>query len=472
MRLFFACALAFAGCANVDSTSPPSTENTDPGGDASPPPGASDGGDEASPAPARDASRDRNAPSGDDSGPVLGDDDDASPAGCQVVSDISFKTTGSFLYTTNGVEYRELYAEIPSLSGFLSGSIRLTLYRSAPGGFAPGTLSLACAPGTPCARGLLYDAVTGGKNFGPSQGTITVATVLSPQSNEMTGTLQNLEFRALKEVQVDGGPDAGITYYDEIDPNGACITVPNMTFDTRSPDGTPCVNENECGTTKVCSVTSMTCAEPECTSPTQCGSGQKCQMRSSAPDFSGYCVMECGPFTPCGSGYDCESGACKHAGTATLGATCIPYRDVETGCQAGLYCLEDNSGITSTATCVQGCNALAAAPGCSSADRCLAGYCGAPLPSSEVATGGIDQTCTLPSPQPGMPQVPTAPCADDGVAYRGLCATEMSWLPGGGVGPSQTMCRRACDPKGPACPTGRSCQFTAAAGWGVAYVCR
>jgi hypothetical protein len=409
------------------------------------------------PNPARDASRDGRAP-GDEADVVVGDDDGSTSVACLIASGITFTTKGSVLLTSNGVEYRQLVAEIPSV-----GQIRLAFWKGAPGTFAPGTFSLACTPGSPCTTGSVYTAHNG-QYYGPSKGTITVSTLLSPASNEMTGTLKGLEFRHLVEVPV---PDAALSTYDEIDPNVACVTVPDMSFDTTAPIGTACVDHDECGTTKVCSIASMTCQQSECASPGQCASGQVCSKRS---DTVGFCAIPCDPFTPCGSGYACEGNMCKHAGTATPGATCIPYRDVQTGCQAGLVCKQDESDpLHPTTSCVQGCNSLVAAPGCSASQRCIAyGYCDAPLPANEVATGALDQTCTLPPPVPGMPQLSSAPCADDGQAYRGLCASESS---GSGL-PSQAMCRRACDPKGPACPTGQSCRVAMMAMSGINYVCR
>jgi hypothetical protein len=371
-----------------------------------------------------------------------------------VVSGISFPTESSLLVIESGHETRHLKTDVPQLSALNAGQIDIRIYDGAPGGFATGTWSLTCPPGTPCMTGTLYDGVSG-QRYGFAAGTLDVTTVVSAKSNEMAGTLTGLELRAMSLVQTDAG------FSFTIDPNGPCVTIPDLAFDTRAPIGKPCVDHDQCGTTKVCDIAAMKCAASECTSSASCGSGQTCNEYGDEFEYQGseaFCATPCDPFTPCPGQYVCDfDGVCKHPGSAQLGQTCASFMDVQTGCKAGLVCAPNGA----TTTCAQGCNAYATNPGCPTSQRCLYyvdSYCSSPDPLASSAA--IDQPCTVPG------GAPSGPCADDGKTYRGLCYAE------NGMGPSQTMCRRVCSPKGPACPSGQSCQSVGIDWGGVQYVCR
>jgi hypothetical protein len=350
--------------------------------------------------------------------------------GCTALGPLTFHTQDAWINVASGIEVRELNTWIPSL-----GQLTITLYQGAPLGFGPGSISLACAPGSPCSGGQAY---AGSVHYVVAKGTATIATLASPASNEMTGALNGLELRAGKEVPVDGG-----VFYT-VDPKGACFTIGDTTFDTRAPLGMACTQHTQCGTTKVCSIASRTCAASECTQGgTGCTSGEFCDMARSPV---GFCARACSPFTPCPAGYGCETGICKHVGTAVLGAMCVPPADdrVVQGCAAGLLCMTSGVG-GSSAKCVPACDPFATNPGCAASERCnFDGFCGPPQTSSAAA---LDQSCVVP-PAPVFPQPTTAPCADDGKAYRGICASE------GAVG---AMCRRVCRPTGPPCAGGKSC---------------
>jgi hypothetical protein len=379
---------------------------------------------------------------------------DGSSSGCETVSGIAFPTESSVLYIQGGKETRQLKTGVAQLSSSLNeGQITISIYDGTPGGFGPGTWPLACTPGAACTTGQVYDATTGRK-YGPSAGTLTVTSVASPKSNEMTGTLHGLELRAMSEIPVDGG------FAFTIDPGGPCLTVPDLAFDTTAPIGKPCHDHIQCGTTKVCDIASGTCAASECTNNAGCGTGQTCNEYGDEFQYQGsekFCATPCGPFAACPGSYVCDiDSVCKHPGPSLFGQPCTPFSDVHTGCKAGLVC-------TATATqtaCAHGCNPFATAPGCQSTERCLyyvSSYCGPPSPTA--STAAIDQPCTL------VGGAHSGPCGDDGKTYRGLCYEEL------GVG-SQMMCRRVCDPSGPACPNGHSCQNVGVGWGGVQYVCR
>jgi hypothetical protein len=403
---------------------------------------SSDASAGASSMDANDASDAREPDGPKDSG-VVGSE--AGSGACLVGTPPTFRTEGSSLVLEDGTEVRDLSAEVAPF-----GVLRVRVYSGTPGGFAPGSISLACAPGTPCV-GLLLSGKT--VSYGASAGTLTVATLAAANSNEMTGSISGLALRQLKEVPVDGG------FALELDPTGSCVTFPAFTFDTTAPLGTACTRHDQCGVTKVCDVASQSCAQANCDGTVgACGAGRTCAFTTSG---AGDCATSCDLFTPCPTGYECGSaGTCKHTGMSAAGGTCDPLEDVATGCQASLYCGSNGVGSACTPTC----NPFAASPGCAAGQRCRnagpAAFCGAPIGASYVSTALIDQSCTLPG------AAPTAPCGDDGMAYRGVCINEGMF---GGV---SRMCRRACDPKGPSCPGSQTCQPVFPPSYGIANVCR
>jgi hypothetical protein len=287
-----------------------------------------------------------------------------------------------------------------------------------------------------------------------------VTTLLSPESNEMTGTLHDLELRALHDVD----SEAGAGSLQTIDPMGECITMADIALDTTAPLGKACADHDECGTGKICDVASQSCAASQCSAaPGPCADGRQCYRYDYSESL--YCAQACGVFAPCAATYSCESGICKHTGTAAAGELCSRHRDTTAACASGLFC---NRDATST-TCISECNPFAIDPGCASSQRCLfesyTGACNAALASSATSPAALDQPCSIPPPQGGNPPYDSVPCADDGRVYRGLCYVET------GFG-TQSMCRRVCDPLGPSCPNGQACLPGAGSQWGVSYVCR
>ena len=202
----------------------------------------------------------------------------------------------------------------------------------------------------------------------------------------------------------------------------------------------------------------MTCATAECSGPGTCPLPQDlCENLGATMQ----CHTLCGPFqAACPAGLICGDGVCKHAGTAAFGEPCA-YHDAVAGCQSGLYCKSAPWPVGSR--CKKACNPFAPAPGCDPGERCFfPGYCD-PALSSGVSSAAIDSVCTIASPGPGGLASESVPCADDGKAYRGTCASESLTL----GGPTVTMCRRFCDPHGPACPSGLHCR----ASWDVGARC-
>jgi hypothetical protein len=357
---------------------------------------------------------------------------------CRLVLAIPFNAKGSTIYKENGKEYRDLLADLPGV-----GTLTVRVYSGPVGGFQPLTVNLGCTVGTPCLSPAELFVQNPGNDYGPLKGTIKITTVTSPDSTGMTGTVSDLKFQRTMTVQ-DGSV---LTPY--LDPNGDCITVGDFSFDTNVAVGMPCSNSSDCGTAKVCSVASQSCAPSECDAPNQpstCPSGQMCFSRDAPNNVmhGGYCTQPCDVFTPCPAGYSCSWGYCKHVGPSSLGQSCT-VSDVGSGCAAGLMCAP--AGFEPQ-RCRTSCNPYVANPGCSSQDRCLHDYCVPPLMLTSNAS--IDQPCNM------NDTVGTA-CADDGKTYRGICYKAL--------GTNDTpICRRICDPRGSACPTGQQC--TASPGLG------
>ncbi len=372
--------------------------------------------------------------------------DSGSP--CAQAPAFAFATEDARVVTNGDQESRWLRKTVPGL-----GMIAIHLSSGASGSFAAQTIDLACAPGTMCQSGEIDTNAGLGRSYLIERGTLRIDTLASPDSNEMTGTLTHLRFRAVREVQVDGGATI-----ETVDPNGACIDVADMAVDTRAPIGTPCIDHAQCGRTKVCAMSTKTCALSECSNSAPCADGLSCVAPRDQASTARACVRACDNFAPCPGDQACEAHVCKNVplAGAALGAACSPRPDdVVTQCQAGLVC---DRTLGATNVCKKACNPLAADPGCAASERCLpAGFCGAPVSSALHVAVGAD--CTLPpSSQPNVPAPTVVLCGDDGKSYRGACFTSAT-IPYGS--PPSTTCWPLCSPLGgPSCAPPTQCSPT------------
>jgi hypothetical protein len=308
-------------------------------------------------------------------------------------------------------------------------------------GAVPGVFDLGCKLNEPCTTGSLYVDASG-EHYGSTSGTLMIASVAAPGSNEITGTITGLELHPLS-----GSELSSLSSPDD------CYTVADISFDTIVPLGTPCTDENECGSTQICSVASMTCTASECDGFGTCPVSTDDCLRGSGQEV-GFCVTDCDQFAPCPAGYVCgDLDYCQRPGMVPLDGACgvgIDH-DVVSACAPGLICASSNGSLACLATC----DPYTDEPGCDASQRCLhsdpIGFCGAPLPAADVSVASIGASCVLPSGLP-LNANDSAPCGDDGTAYRGLCFAAS--------GTTDPVCWLVCDPRGTPCPdVGQTCTF-------------
>jgi hypothetical protein len=325
------------------------------------------------------------------------------------------------------------------------GQLSVLIYAGAPTAFAPGTAAL--------------DARSGGlsslsADFAFDQGQLVLTEVRDGGAREFSGHLDNARVRQLRQVIVDAGVDGGPPVWAyQVDPRGSCYTLPATSFNTTVDAGAACLDDVDCGNGRGCDVLTGTCQTASCGADNRCGA-------ADAGFCSGHtCVYPCDFFHACPSGLECDAtlSQCRQPTPGVISA--CAETDTTMGCDVGLVCKRFPLG----GSCVLACDPFETSPGstpCASNQRCFeSGRCDAP--AGNVSVAQLGDLCVPPTS--GVDSFSW--CADDGVAYRGVC----SGAPETNGGSTIWRCRPTCVPGGPACATG-TCQRVV--GFGAANSCR
>ncbi|MBZ0232925.1 MAG: hypothetical protein K8M05_11400, partial [Deltaproteobacteria bacterium] len=214
-------------------------------------------------------------------------------------------------------------------------------------------------------------------------------------------------------------------------PDGDCVSVAGLAFDTSPTPGQACESAVDCGNAmiEICDPSTNTCGAPECTFDDPCaGDGEICLVQYRGL-FHGACYQTCNPSADTSActdaqvcaqrGPDPSFGTCKYRGAGALGAVCEP-EDNTTSCAGEAVC----SGTSQT--CAAACSFYADDPGCAGGTMCsLFGLCEPSFVGKAVALGAA---C-------GADAHLAQGCAPDGDAFRGLCF---------GFDGDALTCERAC----------------------------
>ncbi len=243
-----------------------------------------------------------------------------------------------------------------------------------------------------------------------TQGTITIDKVTDPLDAVFAAHTSRV---VLRRATVGDNSETTLV------PNGDCVSLTAVSFDTTPTQGATCESAEDCGNAllEICDPSSNTCAPPECNFDEPCTGGNEICLIQYGDLFSGACYQVCDPQgqTPglnCPSTQQCAQrgvdptfGICKTAGEIAPGLEC-EIEDNSTSCTDGAVC----SSLSHT--CAPSCSYFAEDTGCLPGTACsifwqcertgvgdpaaLGGYCGA---SAEETQG----------------------CGSDGEAFRGIC---------------------------------------------------
>jgi hypothetical protein len=350
--------------------------------------------------------------------PDFATDDAAAPGPCTPLPPFDWQ---AYAYVTDSGDVLVSLTE-PAQGGGYDAQATLYLGPQSQLAHLPITRTVSCTDDKPVCDGT--SMLLGGNDFYLLSGTISLDQITSPLSSEIKATLSNLVFHEAQPLPADGGS------YVETFQGSACATLALQVVDTTVAVGMPCGDVRDCGTFgKACVVSSGRCALSECSTDGDCGAGRACVAQhtpSSATDglAASACYTRCTPSTKsaCGSG-ECVrrpgvsptvgEWICMPSGSGTVGGACSPLPGTNsTGCLPGLVSTSSSVGAL---ICARHCDPYAAAPGCSSTERCIWDSCHLPLSPTQVSSAAIGQPCTT------MGQ----PCADDGKTYRGTCDFDM-----------------------------------------------
>ena len=296
----------------------------------------------------------------------------------------------------------------------------------------------------------------GATQLSPRSGTISVDSVTSPLSSEIKATLTDMVWNTISCAPFDGG--CVQSFVD----GQACPSLAFESVDTTVAIGKACNDVGDCGTDgKACDVASRSCVVSGCAMNLDCGAEMACVVQRAAHNniddgiTASACYRACTPTTSggCGANAKCVRNfsllptvgewICLPQGSGAAGNACSPAAGTNsTGCTAGLACTPffDPSGSPfGGRTCAQRCDPYADVPGCPLGQRCDGSTCGPPR------TKRADAAAL------GLPCMQTSygfACADDGKAYRGVCAFENLADP-----MPKLVCRARCE-LGTTCPSG------------------
>lgn len=303
----------------------------------------------------------------------------------------------------------------PILSGELQNAyLMVEMYTEDTGGLpklVPGSFDLATSPNNNLAtcQHCVFVAwkrpdETLEVQYFQEAGQMELTTVTDPLDIVFAGSVTG----TLRAATAD---DTGNTTFA---PNGACISVENLAFDT-TPTDAPCVTVEDCPNEllQVCDPRTQRCVEPQCIDYGGCSDTQTCLPQLETESF-GACYDDCDPqrANSCGAGFTCwqstpntTEGYCVAEGTGALGTTCRPG-DSTSSCEGELMCSRESK------KCVAHCNLFEDEPGCSSDTRCsIFGLC---EPASIADPAALGEEC-------GANAYIAAPCAADALGFQGFC---------------------------------------------------
>lgn len=277
-----------------------------------------------------------------------------------------------------------------------------------------------------------------------TEGSITLDVVTDPLEPIFAGSTGRVVLRRAT-VNEEG--------HSVLAPEGDCVSLPPLYFDTSPTPNAPCLSAEHCGNAllEICDPDSGRCGEPQCGEFLSCPrDGQTCvsQYRDL---FHGACYTSCDPSvspSDCGGeqrcvqfGVDPSYGLCKTVGEGRLGERC-EITDNGTSCAGTAVCSELSG------TCTLSCDFYAATPGCGDGALCsLFGVC---EPSASGRDTALGEPC-------GEADELATGCAPDGEAFRGICFA---------YPPAPPICQRAClGERG--CDEGEFCALRFTSGLGV-----
>ncbi len=200
-------------------------------------------------------------------------------------------------------------------------------------------------------------------------------------------------------------------------PDGDCVSIAAVSFDTTPTPGQTCESAEDCGNPllEVCDPSTNTCGDFQCNLDSACPGENEACLIQYRDLYDGACYQLCNPSAQTNAcatdqicaqrGPDARFGICKYVGSGALGNTC-EVEDNTTSCAGSAVC----SGTSHT--CANACSFYAEDPGCASGTQCsLFGLCEPPSAGKAVALG---EAC-------GNDAVQAQGCAPDGDAFRGIC---------------------------------------------------
>lgn len=241
-----------------------------------------------------------------------------------------------------------------------------------------------------------------------TQGTITITKVTDPLEPVFAAQTSRV---VLRRAAV--GENSATTLV----PDGDCVSITGLTFDTTPTPGAACESAEDCGNAlfEICDPSNNTCAPPECNFDAPCANENEICLVQYGDLFDGACYQVCDPSAAtsgCAANQECEQrgvydsfGICKYVGTGAIGDSCI-VEDNSTSCAGDAFC----SGISNT--CAATCDFYAADPGCADGTACSVFNLCEP-PSAGLAVN-IGAAC---GPDADLAEA----CGSDGEAFRGLC---------------------------------------------------
>lgn len=325
------------------------------------------------------------------------------------------------------------YPVEPNLEGEAGDVLLVELYDSTTGDGLPpltaGTYDLGAAPNDDlntcqhCVWLITDDQQPGGALdpiYFQSQGTLTLDQVTDPLEPVFTGSTSRVVLRRARYTA------EGEFLFE---PEGDCVSISGVAFDTSPTPGQACLSAEDCGNPmlEICDPDTLVCAEPQCGDFNWCADGEMC-VSQYLELFNGACYRTCNPgatSSMCEDGQVCvqygvdpRSGICKHIGDGPLGSTC-EVEDTSTSCTFGEVC----SAVSGT--CTPSCGFFEADTGCPDASLCsLFGVC---EPESSGGDNALGSACDAEA------ELASA-CGPDGEAFRGICFSYDASL----------VCEKAC----------------------------
>jgi cysteine-rich repeat protein len=255
-----------------------------------------------------------------------------------------------------------------------------------------------------------------------TQGSLTLDQVEDPLGAVFAGHTSRIVMR-----RATVGDNAATTLV----PDGDCVSITGVTFDTTPTPGAACESAEDCGNAmfEICDPSTNTCAEPECNFDEPCAGQNEVCLVQYRDLFEGACYQTCNPTAASAScptnqhcvqrGIDPTNGICKYAGSGAPGSTCT-IEDNTTACSG----TNDCSSLSHT--CAATCTFYDAHPGCTGGTQC--GIFNLCEPASAGLSISFGATC-------GADAYQAQGCAPDGEAFRGICQ---------GFDNQPLICQKAC----------------------------